>query len=44
MTLARSAGPRDLNALWDTIGSSFGRFTPTECANHLPNSGYPRMM
>jgi len=42
--LVRTAAPRDVEALWNTIGDSLGRFTPTECANYLAHSGYPRMM
>lgn len=43
-SLVRTAAPRDVEALWNTIGHSLGRFTPTECANYLAHSGYPRMM
>jgi transposase len=42
--LVRKAAPRDLEALWDTIGDSLGRFSAHECANYLAHSGYPRMM
>jgi transposase len=42
--LVRSAAPRDVAALWDTIGDSLGRVTNNERANYIAHSGYPRMM
>jgi len=42
--LVRKAAPRDVEALWNTIGDSLARFSARECANHLAHSGYPRMM
>jgi transposase len=38
--LLRNAEPRTRDALWRTIGSSIGRFTPAECRNYLANAGY----
>ena len=43
-TRVRAAAPRDVEALWNTIGDSLGQFTSHECASHLAHSGYPRMM
>jgi transposase len=40
----RAAAPREVEALWKTIGDSLGRFASPECANYLANSDYPRMM
>lgn len=42
--LVRAAAPRTLEDLWTTIGRSLSRFTASECANYLANSGYPRLM
>jgi len=42
--LVRAAAPKDVDTLRTTIGRSLDAFTPTECANHLAHSGYPRMM
>ncbi|WP_027285876.1 transposase, partial [Rubritepida flocculans] len=42
--LVRAAAPRDIEALWNTIGQSLEAFTPKECANYFAHSGYPRMM
>lgn len=38
--LLRSAEPRDRETLWQTIGSSLGRFTAEECRNYLADAGY----
>ena len=43
-TRVRAAAPRDVEALWNTIGDSLGQFTSHECASYLAHSGYPRMM
>ena len=40
--LLRKAAARTVEELWAAIGSLLGRFSPTECANYLANSGYPR--
>jgi len=42
--LIRAAAPRDIETLWNSIGEGLAAFAPTECANYLANSGYPRMM
>jgi len=42
--LVRAAAPRNVQALWDTIGDSLARFTSSECANYLAHPGYPRLM
>jgi len=42
--LGRAEAPRNVDALWDTIGACLGRITSAECANYLANSGYPRLM
>lgn len=42
--LVRAAAPRDIEALWNTIGQSLAAFTPKECTNYFAHSGYPRMM
>ena len=42
--LVRAAAPRDVEALWNTIGQSLSHFSSRECANYLAHSGYPRMM
>jgi hypothetical protein len=39
----RAAAPREVEALWKTIGDSLGRFASPECANYLANSDYPRI-
>jgi transposase len=39
-TLLRRAEPRTRTALWQTIGQTLDRFTPTECHNYLANCGY----
>ena len=40
--LLRAAAERSVEGLWSTIGKLLDRFPPTECANYLANSGYPR--
>jgi transposase len=40
--LLRKAAERTVNGLWAAIGALLGQFPPTECANYLANSGYPR--
>jgi transposase len=39
-TLLRRAEPRTRTSLWQTIGQTLDRFTPTECRNYLANCGY----
>jgi len=41
-TLLRKAAERTVDALWNAIGRLLELFPPTECANYLANSGYPR--
>jgi transposase len=41
-SILRTAAARSVHALWNAIGTSLQRFAPTECANYLANSGYPR--
>jgi transposase len=38
--LLRKAAARSIPALWNTIGSLLGAFTPDECANYFRHSGY----
>ena len=38
--LLRKAAERTVEATWRRIGQLLDRFTPTECANYLVNSGY----
>ena len=38
--LLRKAAARTRGALWNTIGHVLDSFSPTECRNHLANSGY----
>lgn len=38
--LLRKAAERTVEATWRRIGQLLDRFTPTECANYLKNSGY----
>src|SRR3954466_12916876 len=38
--LLRKAAARTQNALWETIGTLLGDFTPAECQNYIVNSGY----
>lgn len=40
--LLRKAAARSIEALWIAIGTVLDHFSPTECANYLANSGYPR--
>ena len=40
--LLRKAAERTVEGLWKVIGQLLERFDPTECANYLVNSGYPR--
>ena len=39
-TLLRKAAERSVEATWRCIGKLLDRFSPTECANYLVNSGY----
>ena len=39
-TLLRKADERTVEDTWRRIGSLLDRFSPTECANYLINSGY----
>ena len=36
----RDASERSVDATWQRIGALLGKFSPTECANYLVNSGY----
>lgn len=38
--LLRKAAPRTRETLWNTIGGSVGRFSPSECRNYLAHCGY----
>lgn len=38
--LLRKAATRTRGALWDTIGTLLGAFTPTECQSYIVNAGY----
>ena len=38
--LLRRAEPRSRESLWNTIGRSLDRFSPTECRNYLRHCGY----
>jgi transposase len=40
--LLRQAAERTVDGLWTAIGRLLELFPPTECANYLANSGYPR--
>jgi transposase len=40
--LLRKAAERTVDGLWNAIGRLLDLFPPTECANYLANSGYPR--
>ena len=40
--LLRKAVQRTVDGLWTVIGQLVECFAPTECANYLVNSGYPR--
>lgn len=40
--ILRTTAARSIDALWSAIGAALGRFTSTECANYLANSGYRR--
>ncbi len=40
--LLRKAAQRTVDGLWTVIGQLLNCFAPTECANYLVNSGYPR--
>ena len=40
--LLRKAAERTVDGLWNAIGKLLDLFPPTECANYLANSGYPR--
>jgi transposase len=39
-TLLRKLDARSIEATWQGIGLLLDRFTPSECANYLENSGY----
>jgi transposase len=43
-TLLRKAEPRSRKRLWNKIGSSLDRFSPTECRNYLINAGYGQVI
>jgi transposase len=36
----RSAAPRTREALWNTLGSAVGRFSPNQCRNFFAHAGY----
>lgn len=38
--LLRKAAPRTREALWSTIGTTIGRFSPAECRNYFAHAGY----
>lgn len=38
--ILRKAAERNVNALWDRIGTALDEFTPTECANFFRHAGY----
>lgn len=38
--LLRARAERTITALWDTVGTLIGAFTPTECANYFRAAGY----
>ena len=38
--LMRKAQPREVEATWRRAGQLLDRFSPSECANYLANSGY----
>lgn len=38
--LLRAKVERTIAALWDTVGSLIGLFTPTECENYFKAAGY----
>jgi transposase len=40
--LLRKAAERTIDDLWSTIANLLDRFSPSECANYLANSGYTR--
>ena len=40
--LLRKAAERTVDCLWNTMGKLLDLFPPSECANYLANSGYPR--
>ena len=40
--LLRKAAERSVDGLWNAIGKLLDLFPPSECANYLANSGYPR--
>jgi transposase len=40
--LLRRAAERTVDGLWNAIGRLLDLFPPTECANYIANSGYPR--
>lgn len=41
-SLLRTAAARSVDNLWNAIGAMLNHFKPSECANYLVNSGYPR--
>ena len=38
--LLRAKAERTIAALWDTVGTVLGFFTPAECANYFKAAGY----
>lgn len=40
--LLRKAAARSVEALWNVIGESLSRYSPTECENYLADAGYRR--
>jgi transposase len=40
--LLRNAAERTRDGLWNALGQLLDLFPPTECANYLAHSGYPR--
>lgn len=38
--LMRAKAERTITALWNTLGSIIGLFTPAECANYFKAAGY----
>jgi transposase len=40
--LLRKAAARSVETLWNVIGESLARYSPTECENYLADAGYRR--
>jgi len=40
--ILRKAAARSIPSVWKVVGSSIKRFSPSECAAYLVNSGYPQ--